>query len=229
MGLDKVFSKWTVSPCFMTSWYGQNCLWLWLSKVWYICFRVLFFFFQCTLSLWMCFIFLQEDFEGKKKLFRYSKIYIQSAKLINHSARTNWEIQNLRRPLEGLMACSSRHLFVWRLHNFARAFVELIWFQFHNLFFPFFCSRNSPRTKRTLMLVSCQSRVTWLYVYFARLYFGKRKWKFEFEKDRYVCWWPTIQNNLNGSYHPFVKEALARFLLLDDRSLWTHILSTICD
>lgn len=165
-----------------------------LSKVWYICFRVLFFFFQCILSLWMCFIFLQEDFEGKKKLLRYSKIYIQSAKLINHSARTNWEIQNL--------ACNSRHLFVWRLHKFAQAFVELIWFQFYNLFFcHFFCLRNSPRTKRTLMLVSCQSCVTWLYVYFAWLYFGKRKWKFEFEKDRYVCWWPTIQNNRNGSYH----------------------------
>ena len=33
--------------------------------------------FECVL------FFLQEDFEGKKKLFRHSKIHIQSAKLIN--------------------------------------------------------------------------------------------------------------------------------------------------
>lgn len=180
--------------------------------------------FECVSFFFKRILKVKRNFFGTIKY-----IYIQSAKLINHSARTHWEIQNLRRTHEGLMACSSRHLFVWRLHKFARAFVELIWFQFYNLFFPFFCLRNSPRTKRTLMLVSCQSRVTWLYVYFAPLYFGERKWKFEFEKDRYVCWWPTIQNNLNGSYHPFVKEAIARFLLLDDRSLWTHILSTICD
>ena len=32
------------------------------------------------------------------------------------------------------MACNPRHLFVWRLYKFAQAFVELIWFQFYNLF-----------------------------------------------------------------------------------------------
>ena len=49
-GLDKVFTNWTVIPCFMTSWYGQNCLWFGLSKVCDICFCVLFFSFLCILS-----------------------------------------------------------------------------------------------------------------------------------------------------------------------------------
>ena len=87
-----------------------------------------------------------------------------------------------------------------------------------------FCLRNSLWTKRTFIFVSWQSCVRWLHVYFASMRFGKRKWKFEFEKGCCVRWWPTVRKpkgklSSQWSYlllvSPFVREATARILLLD--------------